>query len=111
MSDTHARLLALMKRLPTDYTDYGGLVERWSDENASYPDCSCGCRWAAWLEGDLGSDWCVCTNPDAPRAGLLTFEHMTGQDCFEIEETPEPTENLREAAQRYKARLTPRNHA
>ena len=71
-----------MKILPTDYTDYGGTVERWADDNKAYPDCSCGCKWAAWLDGDLGSDWCVCTNIQSPRVGLLTFEHMTGSECF-----------------------------
>jgi hypothetical protein len=28
------------------------------------------------LLGDLHKDWGVCTNPQSPRAGLLTFEHM-----------------------------------
>jgi hypothetical protein len=83
MAITHEHLWTICRRLPTDYTDYGGTVERWSDPNLSYADCSCGCRWAAWLEEPFGGDWCVCTNPDAPRAGLLTFEHMTGSGCFE----------------------------
>lgn len=81
---THERLLAIMPRLPTDYADYGGTVVRWADCGA-WPDCSCGCKWAAWLQGKLGSDWCVCTKPGAPRCGLLTFEHMAGRDCFESE--------------------------
>lgn len=78
----HERLLSICRRLPTDYTDYGGEVLRWADDD-DYPDCSRGCRWAGWLRGSLGSDWCVCTKPGAPRAGLLTFEHMTGRGCFE----------------------------
>jgi hypothetical protein len=73
--------------MPTHYMEYGGTVERWKDEDESYPDCSIGCRWAAWLEQPLGSDydWCVCTNPRAPCCGLLTFEHQAGYGCFEDE--------------------------
>jgi len=79
--DKHAELLAVVKRLPTDYTEYGGEIERWSGGDA-YPDCSCGCRWAILLEGKLGFDWLVCAKPTGPRAGLLTFEHQTGSVCF-----------------------------
>jgi hypothetical protein len=90
MPTTHENLLAVCKRLPTDYTDYGGEVVRWADEDHhAYPDCSCDCRWAAWLAGDLGADWCVCTNPDAPRLGLLTFEHQAGYECFEVNPNPD----------------------
>jgi hypothetical protein len=39
-------------------------------------DCSCGCYFFHPLLGDLQTDWGVCTNPQSPRAGLLTFEHM-----------------------------------
>ena len=79
----HKHLLSIMRVLPTDYSDFGGTVERWADPDKNYPDCSVGCKWAEWLKGRLGADWCVCTNPNSPRAGLLTFEHMTGADCFE----------------------------
>jgi hypothetical protein len=72
----------IVKILPTDYTDYGGEVERWKDRD-DYPDCSCGCKWFAKLEGDLGYDWGVCTKVDSARAGMLTWEHQTGKDCFE----------------------------
>lgn len=75
---THDRLSAVMRVLPSDYASYGGTVEREAD-----PDCSCGCRWASWLRGGVGADWCVCTNPNGPRAGLLTFEHQAGRGCFE----------------------------
>lgn len=80
---THQHMLAIVPRLPSDYRDYGGTVERWADESLAYPDCSCGCLWAAWLASTLGGDWCVCANPTAPRRGLLTFEHQTGLDCFQ----------------------------
>lgn len=83
---THEHLLRIRKALPTDYAEYGGTVERWKDEEGDYYDCSCGCRWAAWLEQPLGSDWCVCANPGAPRCGLLTFEHQAGHGCFERDE-------------------------
>lgn len=39
-------------------------------------DCSCGCYFFHPLLGDLHRDWGVCTNPQSPRAGLLTFEHI-----------------------------------
>lgn len=81
--DRHKELCAVVRALPTDYTDYGGEVVRWSDGRQSYPDCSCGCRWAVKLTGALGADWVVCSKPGAPRAGLLTFEHQAGSACFE----------------------------
>lgn len=84
-SITHEHLLSIMVSRPTDYKEYGGEVVRWEDEDADYPDCSGGCIWAAWLSGELGFDWCVCTNPNSPRVGLLTFEHQAGKDCFELE--------------------------
>lgn len=60
-----------------------GVVRRAAgDDN---PDCSCGCRWARWLKGALGNDWCVCANPLSPRVGLLMFEHQAGRGCFERE--------------------------
>lgn len=74
------RLWDVVPKLPTDYADYGGQVERWASTAESYPDCSCGCRFARYLEGS--GDWLVCCNPDAPRFGLLTWEHMTGWNCF-----------------------------
>jgi hypothetical protein len=27
--------------------------------------------------------WGVCTKVDSARAGMLTWEHQTGKDCFE----------------------------
>ena len=69
-----------VKRLPTDYTDYGGEIERWKDGD-DYPDCSSGCKH--WLE--LDNDWGVCNNVDGPRAGLLTWEHQAGKGCFEYD--------------------------
>jgi len=74
-------LWKIVKILPTDYTDYGGGVERWRDPTKGYPDCSSGCRhwWA------LDADWGVCKNPQSPRAGLLTWEHQAGEGCWENE--------------------------
>lgn len=82
----HAEHYALYDRrtvLPTDYTTHGGQVDR--DDTEYGADCSCGCRWARWLEGDLGGDWCVCARPDGPRFGLLTFEHQAGA-CYQPKE-------------------------
>ena len=87
----HDTLFLVLKCLPTDYTDYGGKVERWVDSD-NYPDCSCGCRWFLPLEGELGADWGVCSKPGAPREGLLTFEHQAGYGCFEYEEEFDITE-------------------
>lgn len=78
----------VLKRLPTDYTGYGGEVVRWADENKPYPDCSCGCKYFVPLNGDLQYDWGVCCKKDGPRAGLLTWEHQAGFECFEDEEPP-----------------------
>lgn len=75
-------LSKVLKILPTDYTDYGGEVKRWEDPNKTYPDCSNGCKFFVPLNGDLGNDWGVCSNPKSARAGLLTWEHQTGVDCF-----------------------------
>ena len=82
----HARLIALMPRRPEDYEPWGD-VERYADPDLGYPDCSGGCKWASWLENELGGDWCVCTNPKSHRVGLLTYEHQSGFGCFEQEES------------------------
>ena len=73
----------ILVRLPTDYRDYGGEVQRWDHPEEYYPDCSSGCRWWRPLGKDLGTDWGICTRPGSPRAGLLTFEHQAGYRCFE----------------------------
>jgi hypothetical protein len=71
-----------MVRLPSDFEPYG---ER--DRGDQFgPDCSCGCKWFAPLEGKLSTDWGVCANAASPRAGLLTFEH---QGCWQYEPGPE----------------------
>jgi len=80
---SNPNLAECLKVLPTDYSDYGGEVERWEDDSLPYPDCSGGCRFFFPLEGSLGHDWGVCAKPDGPRAGLLTWEHQAGFGCFE----------------------------
>lgn len=82
----HRMMFSVLKYLPTDYSDYGGEIERWKDDD-DYPDCSCGCRWFLPLEGELGADWGVCSKLGAPREGLLTFEHQAGKGCFESSST------------------------
>jgi hypothetical protein len=75
----------IVKILPTDYTDYGGKIERWQDYDKAYPDCSSGCQHYRRLmeEGVEDADWGVCVNPKSPRAGLLTWEHQAGEGCWE----------------------------
>ena len=81
-SPIHDRLYAMLKCLPSDFAPWG---ERDRDTDEVCADCSCGCDWYIALEdvGDehLSMDWGVCSNPQSPRAGLLTFEH---QGCREF---------------------------
>lgn len=74
----HELLHTLCVRLPTDFEPYG----QRSRETDWGPDCSCGCLHLRELEGPLGADWGVCSNPKSSRAGMLTFEH---QGCREFE--------------------------
>lgn len=82
----HKHLLTIVRTSPLDYAPWG-TVERWAEPGKPYPDCSNGCKHAAWLAGSLGADWLVCTNPNSHRVGLLTFEHQSGVGCFEDPET------------------------
>jgi hypothetical protein len=66
---SHEQLWDVVKKLPTDFKPWG------KRENGG-DDCSCNCRWFHLLAGTRGEDWGVCANPQSPRAGLLTFEHM-----------------------------------
>jgi len=77
----------LVKRLPTVFEPYGSgsRTDDWG------PDCSCGCKHFLELAGTLGFDWGVCANPQSPRAGLLTFEHM-GCRFFQEDDEPEQPE-------------------
>ena len=80
---THEKMLALIQELPGNYASWG--VVRQEREDEAYSDCSHGCAFAAWLEGALGADWCVCTNPSSHRVGLLTNEHQ-GCRAFGLED-------------------------
>ena len=71
----HEKLWQIVRRLDSDYEPYGKAERDGSD-------CSCGCRHLVKLAGDVGSDWGVCSNPESPRAGLITFEH---QGCMAFE--------------------------
>lgn len=88
---------AICKRLPTDYRDYGGNIERWEIIELSYPDCSCGCKFWVPLYDEINEwadcDWGVCTNPNSPRSGLLTWEHQAGFKCFERDYEQEFNDN------------------
>lgn len=76
-----------LRVLPSDYTDYGGTVVRWADNQLAYPDCSAGCRhWMPlydYKRDGADGDWGVCVNTRGPRHGLLTWEHQAGFSCFE----------------------------
>jgi hypothetical protein len=80
----HERLWVACRELDGDY-DPWGKVKRWADANASYPDCSHGCKWFYVLANKrgehIGADWGVCSNPKSHRCGLLTFEHQGCQKC------------------------------
>jgi len=76
----HEHLHSIVRRLPSDFEPYG---QRSRDDDWG-PDCSCGCRHFEVLQ-ILPFDWGVCTNPDSPRCGLLTFEH---QGCAKFEADP-----------------------
>lgn len=81
-------LWQVVKILPSDYSEYGGEIERWKNDEL-YPDCSSGCRWwrPLWNEHSRGpdGDWGICSNSDSARSGLLTWEHQAGYDCWECE--------------------------
>jgi hypothetical protein len=74
---THEKLWQIVRKLDTDYEPYGK-IERYGS------DCSCGCRHFVKLAGEVGNDWGVCSNPESPRSGFLTFEH---QGCSAFEAT------------------------
>jgi len=71
---THEKLWEICPKKPEDYDPYG---KQSREEGEKWlADCSCGCKYYATLEGKLGYDWGVCTNPASHRCGLLTFEHQ-----------------------------------
>lgn len=79
--DDDDELWHCLRILPSDYSIYGGKIERWQD-GKQYPDCSWGCKWWKPLE-QFPNDWGICANPKSNRAGLLTVEHQAGYECFE----------------------------
>lgn len=85
----HDHLRTIVHRDDRDYPPWGS-NDRENAPDGWYSDCSCGCKWAAWLE-DEPSDWLVCTNPKSHRCGLLTFEHQ-GCPEFEYDETEDEDE-------------------
>ena len=82
MTNAPKQLFACLRVLATDYDTYGGKVNRWADPAVDYPDCSCGCRFFIPLTDPYAHDWGVCSKAEAPRAGLLTWEHQAGFGCF-----------------------------
>jgi hypothetical protein len=65
----HEKLIQVVRRLETDYAPFGK-----ADHDG--PDCSCGCRHFVKLAHEIGNDWGVCSSPESPTSGLLTFEHQ-----------------------------------
>lgn len=95
--------------LPSDYSDYGGDVVRWSDPKKGYPDCSSCCKWFIPLHDDVRDghdlDWGVCSSPISPRKGLLTWEHQHGVGCgFEYARDAEDDEREEDDAEGEDAR-------
>jgi len=76
-------LFKSLRILPTDYSEYGGEIKRREIPEKDYPDCSCGCKHFIKLQEPFSNDWGVCANPKSARAGLLTWEHQAGLNCFE----------------------------
>ncbi len=79
MTPDHEMLKTVVVDETLDYKPWG-MIDR--EEPEWKPDCSCGCKFFAPLEGKTGMDWGVCANPESHRAGLLTFEH---QGCRQFE--------------------------
>lgn len=81
------KLLDACKILDSDYSDFGGKIERFRGSSFDYPDCSCGCNYFAPLFNEEHQskdfDFGVCINPKSKRYGLLTFEHQAGFGCFD----------------------------
>jgi hypothetical protein len=71
---THDELVQIMIAKPTDFDPWGNRTR--DDPDTCHNDCSCGCNFYHVLDGEVRSDWGVCTNPKSPRVGLLTFEHQ-----------------------------------
>lgn len=71
------------KVIASDFTDYGGNIER----QGKHADCACDCRhWAALFDHSRRSwdtDFGICVKQNGDRRGLLTFEHQAGALCFE----------------------------
>lgn len=83
-------LFDILRILPTDYEEYGGEIKRWADPEKNYPDCSVGCKYFLPLcEDEFKNDWGICCKKGSPRAGLVTWEHQAGFDCFEFKEEEE----------------------
>ena len=77
------------RRLPSDWEPLG--QRNWHGRTEDRPDCDT-CRWFVEFFR-TGPDWGVCTNPESPRRGALTFRE---QGCWQHE----PEKELRYQAVR-----------
>jgi hypothetical protein len=71
-------LYRILESKSSDYTEYGGTVERFEHPEEYYPECKDCIRFIRLK--DYG-DWGVCTNPLAVRMGILTHENQSGKYC------------------------------
>lgn len=74
-------------KLSSDFIPFGTRLREWGS------DCSCMCKHFKPIEGKEGLDWGVCLNPNSPRKGLLTFEHM-GCEQYDYDEQTEDEDDL-----------------
>jgi hypothetical protein len=65
--------------LPTDYTEFGGEIDRYRFIDVSCSDCT-NCLFFETLAS--ANEWGICAKPDSNRAGLLTHANQAGFKCF-----------------------------
>ena len=64
----HETLWQVTHKLKDDYEPWGSIV-RWAHDDSNDPDCSTGCRHAAWLTGDDGPRLVRLHEPEEPPGG------------------------------------------
>jgi hypothetical protein len=82
-------LLNFCRVFDTDYSDYGGQINRKSKSAFEYSDCSCGCMYFVPLydakNKEASLEYGVCINEKSKRCGFLTHENQAGYGCFKVE--------------------------
>ncbi|HVE20627.1 MAG TPA: ParB/RepB/Spo0J family partition protein [Acidocella sp.] len=72
-----ARFHALTPKLPTDYPPN-------EERQEGQKFCFDGCKFRQLLNYSAPAEFHVCTNPNSPRAAMLTHEEQGGNGCFEV---------------------------